>query len=115
MITDWTSMYPNGSNEYWPELQQAIDDWEQRIHDGRSTLSMLVWALLQAEHRAETAEMKLNIILPVYIVHCAKLLEDVDTLRHRVAADEITINSARSKIRRLEERLGIYSSGGEQP
>ena len=56
MITDWTSMFPPDSDEYWPELQQQIDHWEQRTSDDPGMFNQLVFGLMVAEHRAEAAE-----------------------------------------------------------
>ena len=49
-------MFPADSDEYWPELQQAIDHWERRISDDPGMFNQLVWGLMVATHRAEAAE-----------------------------------------------------------
>lgn len=55
-------MFPADSDEYWPELQQAIDHWERRISDDPGMFNQLVWGLMVATHRAEAAEAKLALV-----------------------------------------------------
>lgn len=68
MITDWTSMFPPDSDEYWPELQEAINYWEKRTADDSGMFNQLVFSLMQAEHRTEAAKAALAAV-PDYIAY----------------------------------------------
>lgn len=79
MITDWSSMFPADSDEYWPELQQAIDHWERRISDDPGMFNQLVWGLMVATHRAEAAETLLEGMQQAIIDYDVTLRRSGDT------------------------------------
>jgi hypothetical protein len=57
VITDWTSMFPPGSDEYWPELQEQIDYWEKRLWEDPGMFNQLIFfEVMGSKNRAEAAE-----------------------------------------------------------